>query len=125
VLTGAAGVDEGMPTVGFAWVGVPITPEEGPVSTGITPDAGDVWEGAITGGVTLEEVIDVLVDDEDALVDDEDALVDDEDALVGDDNALVDEGLFSCGGVHRGGAFVGRRVLGVCENCGAVHAGLS
>lgn len=29
------------------------------------------------------------------------------------------------GGVHRGGAFVGRSVLGVCENCGAVHAGVA
>ena len=29
------------------------------------------------------------------------------------------------GGVHSGGALVGRRVLGVCEKCGAVQAGVA
>ena len=74
-------------------------------------------------------VVEVRVDEDRDGTDAADRVVEDEvEVLIGlTIGATVDLvfGSSIWGGVHSGGALVGRRVLGVCEKCGAVQAGVA
>ena len=93
--------------------------------------------GPTVGGV-FAGVVEVRVDEDRDGTDAADRVVEDEvevrvvedevEVLIGlTIGATVDLvfGSSIWGGVHSGGALVGRRVLGVCEKCGAVQAGVA
>lgn len=116
VVVGATGtmteelVGTGTPTTGVE-TGTPTDDAE--MGTAIADETDVGWTGAMMGGV-LEGVVEGVTMTT--------GVVDVEEVVAGAGLTATPE--TKCGGVQRGGA-PGGRMGGVCEKCGAVHAGVA